>query len=357
MGPIRIGFIGLSASQSWATIAHIHYLRTSPDYKIVALANSSLQSSYAAIKAHSLPASTKAYASTEELAKDPDVDLIVCSVNVSKHYALIRPALEHGKMAFVEWPLGRNLQEAEELTILAKEKGVRTLVGLQGRKSPLIVRIKQLVDEGRVGRILSSSAVAINGNSGAQVPLKWRFFVDRNGGATNLTIHFAHFIDSVTRVLGEFASFTSVLGNQRPVVDLIDDNGKIVESGVKKDAPDHIMVQGILVSGGIMSITMRGGKRIPGSPGFVWRIYGEKGEILITGDGPTFQTGTLKVYDNEKDIVEEIELPTDSKEDLPLSGRNVARLYDAFAGGGEYPTFEDALERHRLIDKIDKSSI
>lgn len=147
-----------------------------------------------------------------------------------------------------------------------------------------------------------------------------------------------------------------MLGNQRPTVDIIDDNGKIVESGVKKDAPDHILVQGTLASGGIMSITMRGGKRIPDSPGLVWRIYGEKGEILITADGPTFQTGAVKVYDNEKGVVEEIKLPEDSKDDLPLSGRNVARLYDAFARRGEYATFEDALERHRLIDKIDKSS-
>lgn len=137
MAPVRIGFIGLSASQSWASIAHIHYLRASPDYKIVALANSSLQSAQNAIKAHSLPVSTKAYGSADELAKDPDVDLVVCSVNVSKHYALIKPALEHGKMAFVEWPLGRTLQEAEELTSLAKERGVRTVVGLQGRKSLL----------------------------------------------------------------------------------------------------------------------------------------------------------------------------------------------------------------------------
>jgi len=359
MSPIRIGFIGLSASGSWASIAHIQHLRVSPDYKIVALANSSLESARAAIQAYSLPASTKAYASAEDIAKDPDVDLVVCSVNVAKHYALIKPALEHGKMAFVEWPLGRTLQEAEELTKLAKEKGVRTIVGLQGRKSTLIAKVKQLVDEGRVGRILSSTLVAVNGNSGGQVPQKWRIFIDKNGGATNLTIHFAHFVDSVTRVLGEIASLNSVLGNQRPIVDIIDDDGKVVESGVKKDAPDHILVQGTLVSGAVISISMRGGKGFTGFPGLVWRIYGEKGEILVTGTGPSFGTGvkdaSVKVYDNEKDTVDEIELAEDS-EDLPLPARYVARLYDAFANGGEYPTFEDALERHRLIDKVNRSS-
>lgn len=167
-------------------------------------------------------------------------------------------------------------------------------------------------------------------------------------------------IDSVARALGEFASFTSLLGNQRPVVDIVDDNGEIVEAGIEKDTHDHIMLQGTLVSGAVMSFQMRGDRGFKDSPGLVWRIYGEKGEIMITGSSPLFNIGpddlVIKVYDSETDIVEEIERPKDPKADSPSLGRNVARLYDAFAKEEYYPTFDDAGARHQFIDLVYKSS-
>jgi predicted dehydrogenase len=47
------------------------------------------------------------------------VDLVVISVNVQSHYSLAKPALQAGKDIFVEWPVGINLDEAEELTQIA----------------------------------------------------------------------------------------------------------------------------------------------------------------------------------------------------------------------------------------------
>src|ERR1700721_2391602 len=105
MAPIRIGFIGLSASGRGASDAHFPYLRGSPKYTITALCNSSVEAAHAAIKAHNLPSSTKAYGSPQDLANDPDVDLVVCSVRVDRHYDAIIPALEAGKDCFCEWPL------------------------------------------------------------------------------------------------------------------------------------------------------------------------------------------------------------------------------------------------------------
>jgi len=60
MAPTRVGFIGLSKS-GWAPRAHLPYLKSSPDYEIVAIANSSVQSAQEAIKLYELPSSVKAY--------------------------------------------------------------------------------------------------------------------------------------------------------------------------------------------------------------------------------------------------------------------------------------------------------
>lgn len=60
------------------------------------------------------------------------------------------PALEAKKTAFVEWPLGANLAEAEEMAATAKSQGVKTLVGLQSRASPSIRKVSAFFWSGLV---------------------------------------------------------------------------------------------------------------------------------------------------------------------------------------------------------------
>ena len=98
MAPIGVGFIGLPASgYAWSSWAHLPYLKASPHYKIVAVLNSSTKSSHASIDAHGLGPEAKAYGDPESLARDPNVDLVVCSVRVDRHSALIKPSIEAGK--------------------------------------------------------------------------------------------------------------------------------------------------------------------------------------------------------------------------------------------------------------------
>ncbi len=145
--PIRVAIVGLGREVAigpgvWALLAHIPYLIASPKYEIVAVQNSTVESSQASIDAHKLGSQVKAYGSPEDLAKDPNVDLVIVSVKVEKHYALTKPALLAGKDVFVEWPLGANTAEAEELTKLAEENGSKTIIGLQARASPLVHKLK-----------------------------------------------------------------------------------------------------------------------------------------------------------------------------------------------------------------------
>ena len=198
MAPIRVGLIGLGKSANalapgaWAAIAHLPGLLSNPNFEIVALANSSVESAQGSIKHHNLPSTVKAYGSPEDVAADPNVDLIVCSVIVTKHFELTKPALLAGKDVYVEWPLGATTAEAEELTALAKEKGVKTVVGTQARADSLVVKIKELVDSGRIGNVTSSSA------NGAFVgyPPAWpetaSYYLDIKSGANSLTVYFGH---------------------------------------------------------------------------------------------------------------------------------------------------------------------
>jgi predicted dehydrogenase len=198
MSPIRVGLVGLStatnpmAPGAWAVLAHLPYLRSSPKYKIVALCNSTKQSAEKSIEYHKLGRSVKAYGSPEDLAKDPNVDLVVISVIVMKHYALAKPVLVAGKDVFMEWPIAANTSEAAELTDLAKARGVRTIVGLQARADPLLLKMKELIDGGKIGRVMSSTVVGRFLVPVDVWPEDAIYYIDRKSGGNNLTISFGH---------------------------------------------------------------------------------------------------------------------------------------------------------------------
>ena len=176
-------------------------------------------------------------------------------------------------------------------------------------------------------------------------------------------------LDSFVDVLGDFEHSQGILANQRPFIDLVSD-GKKVET-VHKDVADHIMVQGKLKSGAVTSISVRtvhqAVKRRDSNqiqlragkpPHMIWKIFFEKGEVSLEAPGVAIQwsyekeTITIKQFDYATDKAETIEVADMELEDIRTPSRMIGRVYEAFASGGEYPTFEHALEHHRRLDKI-----
>lgn len=199
MAPIRLAIIGLSSSAktSWASNAHLPYLlstRGRERYTIVALCNSSIDSAQTAIKTYGLdPATTKAYGDANALAADSAVDLVVVVTRVDTHYELAKPSIEAGKAVFVEWPLTHDVERSRELARLAEEKGLSTVVGFQGRFTPVVLRIKEFLHEGSLGKVLSSEVRGFGGTIDREMVAEGlRYFTDRQIGGNVLTIGFAH---------------------------------------------------------------------------------------------------------------------------------------------------------------------
>ena len=83
-----------------------------------------------------------------------------------------KAAIEAGKHVYTEWPLGRTTAEAEELATLARAKGVQTAVGLQSRVSPALLYIKEQIEAGYVGEVLSCHVTTMR--DGAMAPVRPR---------------------------------------------------------------------------------------------------------------------------------------------------------------------------------------
>jgi predicted dehydrogenase len=132
-----------------------------------------------------------------DLANDPDIDLVVCSVRVDRHFQTVRPSLEAGKTVFVEWPLDRNLDVAKEMAALAAAHDAKTIVGLQASYAPVVRKLRQLVQEGAIGRVLSSTLLVSGGNEVASESKNVRYFLDRTVGGNVMSIHVGHTLESV----------------------------------------------------------------------------------------------------------------------------------------------------------------
>ena len=76
---------------------------------------------------------------------------------------------------------------------MVKHKRVRAMIGLQGQVSPVVLKIKSLLEQGTIGKVLSSSIVAAGGTkSRDSVPVGIKYFTNRQVGGNIVTIGFGH---------------------------------------------------------------------------------------------------------------------------------------------------------------------
>ena len=94
---------------------------------------------------------TKAYGSYEELADDPEVDLVYIATPHSHHYQHARMCLLKGKPVLCEKAFTANTREAEELVRLSEEKGVFLTEAIWTRYMPFSRTIREIVDSGVIG--------------------------------------------------------------------------------------------------------------------------------------------------------------------------------------------------------------
>src|SRR5713226_1735992 len=130
---LGVGIIGVSPVRGWATTAHIPALRALPNYEIRALSAHTKESARAVGEMFGVSA---VFSDHEQLVTRPDVDVVAVTVKVPQHRELVSAALAAGKAVYCEWPLGRDLEDAQAMAVLAAEHGVHTVVGLQARQAP-----------------------------------------------------------------------------------------------------------------------------------------------------------------------------------------------------------------------------
>ncbi|WP_067934213.1 Gfo/Idh/MocA family protein [Alicyclobacillus kakegawensis] len=132
----------------------------------------------------------------QRLLQREDIDaVIVCSEN-ARHAEMVLAAAEAGKHVLCEKPIATTVNDAQRMIDACEQHQVTLQIAFPVRFSTPLCRLKQTVEEGRLGRI-----VAIRGTNHGQNPGGW--FVDpvlSGGGA--VMDHTVHVVD-IMRWLSE----------------------------------------------------------------------------------------------------------------------------------------------------------
>lgn len=352
---LRVGIIGANVNYGWGPRAHLPALVALPDVDLVAVCTAHEDTALESAEKYGVPA---AYHDHMEMLKQDDIDAVGVIVRVPLHHRLTMDVLAAGKHVFTEWPLGSNLAEAEEMAGLARKQNVHAMVGLQARCSPAMLRMKELIEQGYVGEVLSSH-MALFG-SGVLTRTSGRTWQkDRVLGANTLTISFGHAIDALCMCLGEFKEVSAVVATQVPQWHETD-----TDKMVDVTSPDNIMISGILENGAVVSAHV---SSIPwhGS-GFRLEVYGREGTLTLEGSGGA-QIGSVRLRGGKASdgSLEDLEVPRHHmwvSEEIPQGPPyNVAQMWSRFAEAiandtRAEPDFDTAVQRHVMLAAIERAS-
>ena len=352
---IRVGIIGANPDRGWAKQAHIPALKSlSDDFEITALSTSRRESADAASRLFDIPL---AFDNHQELVKDPRVDLVVVTVRVPRHLELASAALEAGKAVYCEWPLGNGLQEAQALAALAKKQDLLAVVGLQARSAPSISYVRDLIRQGYVGEVLSTTLVGSGMGWGPTGQAYNTYTQEKKNGATMLSIPFGHTSDALCYCLGEVRELSATMTLRR-------NSYTIGESSERnpRTTDDQIVVGGLLDNGAAFSIHYRGGASR--ATNLLWEINGTEGDLQISAISGHAQMTQLTIRGGTgaQSWLEELPVPEKYQWAPPQEpGINVAQAYVRLArdyreGTRLCPTFDDAVTRHRMLDAIETSA-
>lgn len=341
---LGVGIIGASAARGWAKDSHIPAVNGVKGLRLAAVAAGDEKKAHDAKEAFDAGAG---YASGFDLIKDPAVDIVTVAVKVPDHRELVLAAIAAGKHVYCEWPLGKNVSEAEEMSGHATKAGVRTAIGLQMRSSAAVLHACKALQEGRIGRPLSARIVSNTAAFGPDVEQAMQFGEDPANGVTLVSIQGGHTFDLAMAVLGEVKSMSAMTTTQYPQVRIGDDPNLKPRS-----TSDHVFLMAQFVSSVPVSIEVAGGR--PKDAPTIFEVTGTKGTLAIKGGAMRgVQSGRLKWFlDDEAQSIDEGTIAS-----LPDAAANVAGIYallrdDILNGTAKAPGFEHAVRLARFVDAV-----
>lgn len=241
-----------------------------------AVASRSLARAEAFAKEHHVE---KAYGSYEELAQDPEVELIYIASPHSHHYEHAKLCLEYGKHILVEKAFMANAKQAEEILALGREKGLLVAEAIWTRYLPSRKMIDEIIASGEIGEVSM-----VTGNLGYDIRHVKRIYEPELAGGALLDVG-VYPLNFIAMVLGSGVQEVSACCTK-------------YETGV--DAQNIITLRYPDGKLAVAHSSILGGTDQAGI------VYGSKGFLVAHGIN---NVEKISVYDNNRNLIRETEPP------------------------------------------------
>jgi predicted dehydrogenase len=209
IGMIGYGFMGKAHTNAYCQAPHFFASEYRPVLKAVCARNKEKAQAFA---------DNWGYESVEtdwrELLKRDDIDAIdICTPN-NVHKEIAIEAAKAGKMILCEKPLAMDTAEGEEMCQAVEAAGVANMVWYNYRRAPAVTLAKQLIDEGRLGRIFHYRAFFLQDwTISEDVPqggaATWRLDAEAAGSGVTGDL-LAHCIDTAIWLNGPIRDVTAM---------------------------------------------------------------------------------------------------------------------------------------------------
>ena len=95
------------------------------------------------------------YTDAQELVDDPDVNAVYVATPPSSHATFAIMAMKAGKPVYVEKPLAASYEDCARVNRVSEQTGVPCFVAYYRRYLPYFQRVKQIIDDGTIGKVVS----------------------------------------------------------------------------------------------------------------------------------------------------------------------------------------------------------
>ncbi len=263
MAKYRIGVIGHTGQGNWG-----HGIDTVwsqfPECEVVGVSDPHEGGRAAAVKRLKAPLGFADYRRMLDETK-PDI-VAVCPRWLDQHHEMVVAAAERGMHVYMEKPMCRTLEEADEMAAKCERHKIKLAIAHQTRYSPILHVVRDMILDGKIGKVLE---------------LRGRGKEDRRGGGEDLWVLGSHVMNLMHHFGGEPNwCFGQVLQDDRPITkeDVAAGNEGIGPLAGDTVAAMYGMDQGVTA--------YFGSQRNQGSKGnrFGLQIYGSEGIIeILTG--------------------------------------------------------------------------
>jgi predicted dehydrogenase len=193
---LRVGVIGASW---YSDLRHLPALKSHPRAQTVAVCDIDRDRAEEMARKYDIPLVSNDY---REVIDKGDLDALLVVTPDDTHHAITMAALDAGLHVLCEKPLAHNAQQAREMYDRAETAGVKHMTFFTWRWPPHYRYLKELIDEGYVGRCFDCHICLLTGN-GRRGEYSWRY--DRAHGNGVLSEYGAHMIDLARWLVGDVA--------------------------------------------------------------------------------------------------------------------------------------------------------